>query len=187
LTVRPHDLVVLEATLPAVAAQVGRDLRTGASLLDALDRAARSVDGPLRADLDRVVGATRRGVPLAVVLDGWRRARRSEPVSLFVVACRFVHRHGGVTAPALDGVATALTDRLEVADEIRSLTAQARLSAWVLASLPVAGTVGFSLLDPGVARVLLTTPAGWACLVVGGAMELTGVAVIRRLVGGVAT
>jgi tight adherence protein B len=69
-------------------------------------------------------------------------------------------------------------------DTWRSLVAE--VSAWVLASLPVVGTVGFSLLDPGVARVLLTTPAGWACLVVGGAMELTGVAVIRRLVGAVA-
>ncbi|MFM7064236.1 MAG: type II secretion system F family protein, partial [Actinomycetes bacterium] len=64
----------------------------------------------------------------------------------------------------------------------RSLTAQARLSAGVLAALPLVGTAGFSLLDPGVARLLLTTPAGWCCLVVGGALEVAGVAVARRLV-----
>ena len=183
---RPRDLADLEAHLPAAAAQVGRDLRAGASLLDALERVAVAGGGPLHLDLRRVVGAARRGVPLAVVLDGWRRARQSEPVTLFVVACRFVHRHGGATAPALDGVATALSDRLEVADELRSLTAQARLSAWVLAALPVVGTLGFSLLDPGVARVLLTTPAGWVCLAVGGALESGGVVVVRRLVATVA-
>lgn len=183
---RTRDLAALESALPQVAAQVGRDLRTGSSLLDALDRAAASADGPLRTDLGRVVGAARRGVPLATVLEGWRCARRSEPVSLFVVACRFVHRHGGATAPALEGVAAALADRREVDDELRSLTAQARLSAWVLAALPVVGTVGFSLLDPGVARVLVATPAGWVCLLVGGALELGGVVVVRRLVATVA-
>ena len=183
---RPRDRAALEASLPAVAAQVGRDLRTGTSLLDALERVSGAEDGPLHLDLRRVVGAAQRGVPLAVVLEAWRQARRSDAVSLFVVACRFVHRHGGTTAPALDGVATALSDRLEVADELRSLTAQARLSAWVLAALPVVGTLGFSLLDPGVARVLLTTPAGWVCLVVGGALEGAGIVVVRRLVATVA-
>lgn len=183
---RQREVAALEAALPLVAAQVGRDLRGGASLLDALDQAARAVDGPLQVDLQRVVGAARRGVPLTTVLDGWRRARRSDAVGLFVVACRFAHRHGGRTAPALEGVATALTDRLEVADELRSLTAQARLSAWVLAALPIVGVLGFSLLDPGVARVLLATPPGWACLLVGGAMEAGGVLVVRRLVATVA-
>lgn len=183
---RQRELVALEAAVPVVAAQVGRDLRAGSSLLDALDRAGGAADGPLQADLRRVVGAARRGVPLTTVLEGWRRARRSDAVALFVVACRFVHRHGGRTAPALEGVATALADRLEVADELRSLTAQARLSAWVLVALPLVGTFGFSLLDPGVARVLLTTPAGWVCLLVGGALELGGVLVVRRLVATVA-
>ncbi|MFM7064800.1 MAG: type II secretion system F family protein, partial [Actinomycetes bacterium] len=102
---RPRELAALEAELPLVAAQVGRDLRAGSSLLDALDRAGDVTDGPLRQDLQRVGAATRRGVPLAAVLDGWRRARRSDAVHLFVVACRFVHRHGGSAAPALDGVA----------------------------------------------------------------------------------
>ena len=60
---------------------------------------------------------------------------------------------------------------LELLDEVRALTAQARLSAGVLVALPVVGTVGFSFLDPAVGRVLLLTPSGWACLVVGGALE----------------
>ncbi len=183
---RPHERAALEADLPLVAAQVGRDLRGGSSLVDALDRAGAAADGPLRRDLERVVSATRRGVPLVTVLDGWRRARASEPVDLFVVACRFVHRHGGAAATALDGVATALSDRREVADELHALTAQARLSAGVLAALPLVGTVGFSLLDPGVARVLLLTPAGWCCLLVGGLLEAAGVVVVRRLVATVA-
>ena len=183
---RPRDLAALESALPQVAAQLGRDLRSGTSLLDALERVASTYDGPVQHDLERVVGAARRGVPLGTVLEGWRRARRSDAVTLFVVACQFVHRHGGRTAPALEGVATALADQLEVADELRSLTAQARLSAWVLAALPVVGTLGFSLLDPGVARVLLVTRAGWACVLVGGALELAGVVVVRRLVATVA-
>ena len=83
-------------------------------------------------------------------------------------------------------MATSLADRLEVADELRSLTAQVRLSAWVLAALPVVGAAGFSLLDPGVVRVLLATRAGWACLVVGAVLETGGVVVVRRLVASVA-
>jgi tight adherence protein B len=78
-----------------------------------------------------------------------------------------------------------LSDRLEVADECHALTAQARLSAVVLAALPIVGAIGFSVLDPQVGRLLLTTPAGWACLVIGGCLDLAGLLVVRRMVGSV--
>ena len=182
---RTNELQRLERQLPAAAAQIARDVRTGASLSEAIGRSASSADGLLAQDLSRVTSAVSRGVSLHTALEGWRRARGSSAVDLFVAACRFSHRHGGHTAPALEGVATALSDRLEVADECHALTAQARLSAVVLAALPIVGAIGFSVLDPQVGRLLLTTPAGWACLVIGGCLDLAGLLIVRRMVGSV--
>ncbi|MFM7069829.1 MAG: type II secretion system F family protein [Actinomycetes bacterium] len=177
-----RDLRRYERELPHIAGQVARDLRSGLTLVDAMRRSADGSGGLAAADLARVVRATERGVPMADVLHGWRSARRSTSVDLFVAACQFVHRHGGSASVAFDGVAAALTDRLEVTDEIGALTAQARLSATVLMSLPLVGVLGFTVVDRRVGGVLVGTPAGWSCLALGGVLEAAGVLVVRRLV-----
>ena len=83
---------------------------------------------------------------------------------------------------ALDGVAAALLDRIEVADEVRALAAQARTSAIVLVALPPVGAGLFCLLDPGFAGVLFASPAGRTCLVAGLALDGAGAWTSRRMV-----
>lgn len=172
----------LDQQLAAVASQMARDVRAGATLEGALRHAVPDDGGRLAADLGRVVEVHVRGVGLDRALEAWRAARRSPAVDLFVVACRFAQVHGGRTSVALDGAAAALAARAEVAEETDALTAQARLSVSVLAGLPVAGAAVFSLLDPTVGRTLLATPAGWCCLGVGALLDGLGVVLARRLV-----
>ena len=78
----------------------------------------------------------------------------------------------------------SLLDRVEVADEARALSAQARSSAVVLVALPPFGAACFCLLDPAVAATLFTTPFGWGCLVAGAALDGVGAWVMRRMVAG---
>lgn len=172
----------LERQLSAVAASLARSVRSGATLLVAIEELAVVIDPPARQDLAVVVQRTHAGVPLDTALTDWRRHRSSRSVDLLVAACRFGHAEGGDLAAALDGCAVSLLDAVEVADEARAASSQARASAGVLVALPVLGAAGFATLDPSVATTLVTTLPGLCCLVVGLLLDALGAWVIARLV-----
>ena len=164
----------IERALPGLAAQMGRTIRTGASLRTAIDDAASSDSGPLGDELGRVVDRCSRGVGLHAALDELRDRLDLPDVTLLVAACQLGHTEGGDLAAALDGVALTMVDRLEVADEARALASQARASTWVLVALPPLGAAAFALIDPEVARSMITTTAGRICLFVGAGLDAAG-------------
>lgn len=176
------------ALLPSAVADLSRSLRAGATLEVALRELAPSAAGVLGTELRGAVALLDRGHSMARVLEVWGRASRVPGVDLVVAACRFSLGRSVALAAALDGVATALLDRVEVDDEVRALAAQARTSAVVLVALPPVGAALFCVADPGFASVVLTTPAGRLCLVAGVTLDLAGAwasrALVRRAVDG---
>lgn len=177
-----RDAARLDRQLPAVAASLARSVRSGATLLVAIEELADGIDPPVRHDLAALLQRARAGVALDAALTDWRRHRASRSVDLLVAACRFGYAEGGDLAAALDGCAVSLLDAVEVADEARAASSQARASAGVLVALPVLGAAGFAMLDPSVATTLLTTVPGLTCLVVGLGLDALGAWVIARLV-----
>jgi tight adherence protein B len=174
-----------DRSLPSVATAVARAVRGGAPLAHACGEAGRASAEPgsqLAADLVEIERSVQRGRGLDEALEGWRRHRDDPEVDLFVAACRFGHLHGGDLAAALDGAAVSLLDRVEVADEARALSAQARSSASVLVALPLIGAAGFAALDVEFARTMLTTTPGLLCTVTGLALDAVGAMVLSRMV-----
>lgn len=181
---RPVDERV-ERQMPTVALAVGRAVRSGSTLAEAIAEAglAAAVPGSsLAEDLAGIGRAVRRGASLDTALDEWGRSSADGSVALFVAACRFGHAHGGDLAAALEGAAVSLLDRVETADEARALATQARSSAAVVAALPLVGVTGFVVLDPEVGRTLVGTAAGRACLVAGIALDVVGTWVLGRMI-----
>ncbi len=172
----------LDRQLPDVAAGLARSVHSGATLTVAIDEVAASVGPPARDDLLKLAESVRRGRLLDEALLEWNDSARSQSLGLLVAACRLGHADGGDLASALGGVAAALLDRVEIADEVRALTSQARMSAYVLAALPVVGSAGFSLLDPRLAGILFTTRVGTACLVAGLGLNALGAWCLGRIV-----
>ena len=152
--------------------------------MTAIGDAAGSLGAPAAEEMAILDAAIRRGVPVDAALASWSARSSSSEVELLVTAARLGHANGGDLAVALDAVAVTLLDRAEVADEARSLTSQARTSAAALVALPPFGAACFAVLDPAVATLLFTTPIGWACIVVGVALDLTGAWVLHRMVRG---
>lgn len=166
--------------LPDYVDQLARSLRTGRTIRESLD-----VDPP--AALSGEVAVLHRdlasGVSLGDALGRWAARSSSRGVPMVVSVLRLGHGLGGSLAGALDDCASALRNHLEVRDEIRALTSQARASAWSVALLPVGAAGLLAAVDPGVGRVLVETPLGAVCIV--GALVLDGVAVwwMSRLIG----
>jgi tight adherence protein B len=173
---------LLDQQLPGVAAALARSVHAGATLLVAIEELGKLALSPCGDDLAALAAAVRRGSSLDAALRYWQLSRPGSSVEVLVAACRFGHVEGGNLAAALDGAAVSLLDRIEVADEARALSSQARSSAAVLVALPLLGAAGFSVLDPAVAATLFTTAAGWLCLILGLGLDAAGAWVLSRMV-----
>ncbi|MEU7185333.1 type II secretion system F family protein [Streptomyces sp. NPDC045369] len=100
-----------------------------------------------------------------------------------VAACWQVAVDGGAgLAAGLERIATALRAERDQRDDLRAQLAGPRATALMLALLPAGGLAMGSALGADPLRVLLHTPAGWACLLVGGLLEWCGVVWTARII-----
>jgi tight adherence protein B len=173
-------LLIQERTADAVGA-IAAAVRAGSSLPQAIRYAAREAAPPVLEDLVSVVTDIDTGVALDVSLASWADRRRSADIDLLVGALELHRRSGGELPVVLDQVSGAIRDRVSIAREVRSLTAQARLSAWILGLLPV-GFFGFLwLTSRHDIEGALTTPVGLICVALGLALEAGAFVWIRSL------
>lgn len=171
-----------EDDLPDNLQVLASALRAGYGLSGALGVVARDADEPTRSELERALADERLGRPLEDALSAVATRMRSgdlEQVALVVA----LHREtGGNTAEVLDRVHDAIRERAELRRMVRSLTAEGRMTRWVLTGLPVVLSVAIGALNPGYLQPLFGTTAGRVLLVLAAAMVATGSWTIKRIV-----
>ena len=166
--------------IPQALELTARALRSGASVLTALDGVAAELpETGLRAVASRVRG----GLSLSDALDDWvaDAPDRRTAAALLVLG----HTSGAAMAASLDRAAESLRQRQALGDEIRALTSQTRTSGMVVAAAPAGFAVIVTLVDIDAIGGLLATPVGLASLVAGLALEGLGLWWMARLSRGV--
>ena len=158
-----------------------RALRSGASLLTALDAVAAELP---EAGLGEVARRVRGGFSLRAALDRWAGAAAPRQAGAAVLVLG--HASGAAMAASLDRAAASLRQRRALGDEIRALTAQTRASAMVVALAPAGFAAIVAGVDPDALSMLLTTAVGLVSLAAGRALEGLGSWWMRRLCRGVA-
>jgi tight adherence protein B len=178
---RPRRPDVLQGQLADAVSAIASASRAGLSLPQALRVAAEQTPPPVGTALNGVVDRTRLGASLDEALDGWSAATPIPDVRLATAVLRLHRRTGGALAPVLEGLAKTLRERRAAVREVRSLTAQARLSGAILGLLPI----GFFLFLWITARrdmaAAIGTSLGRTAIVVGLALEAAAFLWIRRL------
>jgi tight adherence protein B len=157
-------------------------VRSGASLPQAIGYAATEADTPVRESLERLVSDLDIGVPIEQALETWRRAAPGPDIDLVVGALELHRRSGGDLPAVLDQVTTSIRERVSIAREVRSLTAQARLSAWILGVLPVGFFAFLWVTARGDIQGALGTSIGIVCVVLGLILEGGAILWIRSLI-----
>lgn len=171
----------VEHELPVALESVARALRSGGSMRQAVDEAARTTPGRLGSELARVATRASRGVPLVTALEGMAQRCPVPGVRLAVAALCLAVETGGAQARAVDGVASTLRDRLGVADEVRALAAQARLSAVVIGLAPLGFGAFAAATDPRTSQFVFHTGAGLALVSAGLVLDGLGWLWMNRL------
>jgi tight adherence protein B len=173
--------VVVEERFADAVGALAAAVRSGASLPQAIRYAATEAVPPVRDDLAEVVEQLDTGVALDQALRSWSTRRPSANVELVVGALELHRRSGGDLPAVLDQVVAAIRERVSISREVRSLTAQARMSAWILGLLPVGFFAFLWLTSRRDIEGAMSTPVGLACIIVGLLLELGAYAWIRKL------
>ena len=168
--------------LPENLQVLGSALRAGHSLVGALSVVVADAPEPARSEFQRVVADEQLGVPLEDSLMEVARRMDSKDLEQVALVAAVGRQTGGNTAEVLDQVTRVVRERFELRRLVRALTAQGRMSNWVLSLLPVALVIVISLINPGYMDPLLDTGTGRALLFLAGLMILTGSMLIRRIV-----
>lgn len=171
---------MLARQLPALVDGLGRQLRVGRTVPQALAELCRDATPPLDAELVRIVRRVDRGRSLAAELGAWAERTDLTDLRLVVTALTLGQRTGGEHAVALDAVAGALRDRRAVAGELDAVTAQARASASIVAAAPVAFAAGLWVLGLAPA-VDWDRPLVLGAIVAGLVLDAVGLVWMRRL------
>lgn len=168
--------------LPGHMEEIGSAMRAGHSVAAAIASVAKDAEDPTRRELERAVADERLGVPLDAALHPIARRMRCADIEQLALVASLNQRTGGSMAEVLDLIANAARERLDLRRELRALTAQARLSRWIVSSLPPAILVILALISPSYLHPLFHTVAGFIVLSLATALVLAGSFAMRLLV-----
>ena len=173
----------LAAAAPAVARAIADALSGGHSIRGAIASAASGggLAGPAGNELRRIAGALDAGAAVDDVLEELRR-RAADPAWDTLVAAILLQRDaGGDLAQLLRGLAERLEEARRADAEARSATAQARFTAWLVASLPAGAAVLAELGSPGYLASLLAEPLTASLVAASVVLQAAAVLAVRRI------
>ena len=165
---------------PALQMIIGH-LRIGRNASAALVEVAESCSGPLKEVLTEVVAEARLGSPLDEVLTSVSEREGNRHLGIVASAIGLHARHGGSLVEILDTVVETIEEEDRLRRDIKSLTADGRLSAKVLLAMPPAMLAIISVLSPGYATPLANTSFGRMLALVGVVLGLVGWQWLRHL------
>ena len=175
--------------LPDTITLLANGLRAGSSFLQAVELVVRESRPPMSTEFSRVIREVNLGLPFEQAMENMVRRVRSDDLELLATAINIQHTVGGNLAEILDSIAFTIRERVRIKGEIRTLTAQQRMSGYVVGFLPI-GLAGFlfvaapHFMDPMFAKPpeALGLPLGMVILFIGGFMMFIGFMLIRRIV-----
>jgi len=168
--------------LPDVFEMMSQALRAGHSLAGAIQLVYEQLPPPIATEFAQVYHEQNLGIKIEEALQSMADRIDSLDVRFFVTAVMIQRQTGGDLAEVLDNISSVIRQRIELAGLVRGLTAEGRLSGWVLFALPALVFFASMYLNPSYAQVLLEDPRGQVMLMIAGGMQLMGIAMIRWIV-----
>lgn len=168
--------------LPQTLQMMAASLRAGHSLPRVLDAVSHEVDAPTSVELARVVNESRVGRDLVESLDAMAERMRSQDFGWVAGAIAAQRETGGNLNDILDQVAGTIRERQHVRMQVRSLSAEGRLSAWILMALPVGIGGYYTVISSDTMSLFIGTSIGKLLLVGSAVMYLLGGLWMRSVV-----
>ncbi|MQA22291.1 type II secretion system F family protein [Rugamonas rivuli] len=179
---RRARLLKLEVQLPEAADFLGRALRAGHSFANVMQMVGEEMPEPIAGEFKFAYEEINYGVPMNEALHNLAMRVPLTDLRYLVIAVLIQRESGGNLAEVLGNISRLIRSRLRLLAQVRVMSAEGRMSAWILGLLPL-GVLGVMVLvNPAYIRVLWTDPVGvrmtwYACV-----MACGGVLWMRKLI-----
>jgi tight adherence protein B len=171
-----------EKGLPAALDLIVSALRSGHSLISALGLVAKEIPDPIGREFRICFDEQNYGLELRTAMQNLTNRVPIQDVQMMVTAILIQKETGGNLAEVLDRCAHIIRERFQLKREIRTKTAQGRLTGWVLTAMPIGLGFVLYLLKPETMRLLWTRPLGLKMLYIGLGLMVVGGLIIRKIV-----
>ncbi|CAE6763093.1 type II secretion system F family protein [Paraburkholderia nemoris] len=179
---RSKRVLQLERQLPDAADLIGRALRAGHSFPAALGMVGEELPNPLGGEFALAFDEINYGVSMNDALLNMVNRVPVDDLRYFVIAVLIQREAGGNLAEILGSISSIIRERLKLLSKVRVLSAEGRLSAWILALLPFVIMGVLSLLNPGYIKVFWTDPTGVDLAATSLTMMLFGILWMRKVI-----
>ena len=171
--------------LPDAIDMMARSLRAGHSMVAAINIVAEHAAEPVGSEFGEVFRKQNFGLPLRDALGQLLERIPSQDLRVVVTGILVQKDTGGNLAEILDRTVKVIRERLRIQGEIRTHTAQGRMTGWILCALPVVMLVLINLINPGYSTVLFAPGFGRTLLYTGIVLLCIGGFIIRQIVNGI--
>ncbi len=176
-------LIAFETQLPDTLGLWVNALRSGYSVLQAMEAISRDAPEPTKAEFKRVVQEIQLGIDMSDALAHMLDRVESDDLDLVVTAVNIQREVGGNLSEILEVIAGTIRERIKLKGEIRVLTSQGRITGLLISFLPIALALFLNMINPGYMGEMFTNRlCGWPMLGAGLALIGIGTAMIQKIV-----
>jgi tight adherence protein B len=182
---RARRIAAFNAGLPDAIDMMGRAMRAGHSMVASINNVAEQSAEPVKTEFREVFKQQNFGLPLRDALNQMLDHVPSQDLKVLVTGILVQKETGGNLAEILDRTASVIRERLRIQGEIRTHTAQGRLTGWILCSLPVVMLIMINFINPGYSDVLMNSHTGHMLIYLGLGLLISGAMAIRYIINGI--
>lgn len=161
---------------------ISNSLKAGHSFAQALGNLVQEMPDPVSIEFSKVVKEVKLGKTLESSLDNLLERMPSKDLELMITAILIQRETGGNLSEVLDIISETIRERIKIQGEIRTLTAQGKMSAIVVSLLPVALTGVLFVMSPEYIGSLFTNIFGIIMVIMGVILELIGIWFISKII-----
>ena len=176
-------LIAFETQLPDTLGLWVNALRSGYSVLQSMEAVANDAPEPTMTEFKRVVQEVQLGIDMPDAFEHLLERVESDDLDLVVTAVNIQREVGGNLAEILETISTTIRERIKLKGEIRVLTAQGRITGYLISFLPIILAMLLNVINPGYMGEMFNNRAcGWPIIGAGLAMIGIGAALIQKIV-----
>jgi tight adherence protein B len=167
--------------LPQLLDHTVRSLKSGRTLADAVMGAVDASEDPLKTAMGRVQRNVQLGVSLPEAVNDFAELYEQDELRMFALGLKVNHRYGGNASELLENLIKLIREREQGARQLRALTGETRMTAWVLGSLPLILVSYFMMSNPGYMLGMWNDAGGRQMLIIAVCLQVTGCLALWRM------
>ena len=167
--------------LPQLLDHTVRSLKSGRTLSDAVMGGIEASEDPLKKAMGRVQRNVQLGVNLPEAVSDFAELYEQDELRMFALGLKVNHRYGGNASELLENLIKLIRERDQGARQLRALTGETRMTAWVLGSLPLLLVSYFMLTNPGYMLGMWNDASGQHMLISAAVLQVFGSLALWRM------